>query len=191
MRAPRARRNRLHQSAWHRNEGQRSRGGSRGVSFIRRRNSGERNQGVDRTRAGRGGNQRSDYLRIVPARRSHSGNVERADARSASEKPCRAAFGNRHSQARDIEFFRVWRQQLQSCFRDAMRAYLRGVGIFAAGLNGWNAAEAVLAGEKPYEFAESSLPSPEILPPAERRRAASTVHCALAVAHEAISMSGI
>lgn len=72
-----------------------------------------------------------------------------------------------------------------------MRAYLRGVGIFAAGLNGWNAAAAVLAGEKPYEFSESNLPSPEILPPAERRRAASTVRCALAVAHEAMSMSGI
>ncbi|MCB2038707.1 MAG: 3-oxoacyl-ACP synthase, partial [Ottowia sp.] len=61
-----------------------------------------------------------------------------------------------------------------------LEAWVEGVGVIGPGLTGWEQARAVLAGEAPYEAAPTALPAPELLPPAERRRASRIVKATLA-----------
>ena len=67
-----------------------------------------------------------------------------------------------------------------------MQAFLSGVGLIAPGLSGWEASRPILSGERPYSFTPFVSPSPQILPPTERRRAGGAVRLALSVAQQAI-----
>lgn len=73
-----------------------------------------------------------------------------------------------------------------------MISYLiRGIGIFAPGLKGMKEAAPVLKGLVPWQNESIKLPSPDLLPPNERRRSSDTVRLALAVSQEAIQSSGL
>ena len=71
-----------------------------------------------------------------------------------------------------------------------MRVFVEGIGLRAPGLAGWAAGQDVLAGRRPYEPAEISVPACDLLPPAERRRAVPSVRLALATGDEATAQSG-
>ena len=72
-----------------------------------------------------------------------------------------------------------------------MQAFLSGVGLIAPGLSGWEASRPILSGERPYVPTPFVSPSPQILPPTERRRAGGAVRLALSVAQQAIEHAGI
>lgn len=66
-----------------------------------------------------------------------------------------------------------------------LSAWISGIGFIAPGLPDWPSARAVLRGEQALEAAPAILPAPELLPPAERRRASRVVKLALALGLEA------
>jgi hypothetical protein len=68
-----------------------------------------------------------------------------------------------------------------------LSAYISGIGVLGPGFNNWPQTAAVLSGEQPYMPAPTVLPTPAMLPPAERRRTGRVVKLALALASEAIS----
>lgn len=72
-----------------------------------------------------------------------------------------------------------------------MKAGIQGIGLLAAGLEGWRAGRAVLAGAE--SFAPVTVPDPEaaLLPSNERRRSSECVRWAVHVAQEAIVQSGL
>lgn len=71
-----------------------------------------------------------------------------------------------------------------------LTVHLQGIGILGPGLTGWPEAAEVLAGRSAYAPAPIQLPAPEALPPAERRRAGTTIKLAFAVGFEAIRQAG-
>ena len=70
-----------------------------------------------------------------------------------------------------------------------LAAWIEGIGFLAPGLPDWPTARAVLRGEQPFTSAASVLPAPNILPPAERRRASRIVKLTLAVGLEAATQA--
>jgi beta-ketoacyl synthase-like protein len=68
-----------------------------------------------------------------------------------------------------------------------MRSFVEGVGLIGPGLRGWAEARPALAGNEPYCAASIIIPSSELLPAAERRRAGVPVRLALAAGQEAIA----
>lgn len=66
-----------------------------------------------------------------------------------------------------------------------LRVYLDGIGLRGPGLDGWEAARAILAGEAPLTLAPTVLPPPEALPSAERRRVGAPIKLSMAVGFEA------
>jgi len=70
-----------------------------------------------------------------------------------------------------------------------LAAWIEGIGFLAPGLPDWPTARAVLRGEQPFTTAASVLPAPDILPPAERRRASRIVKLTLAVGLEAATQA--
>jgi len=68
-----------------------------------------------------------------------------------------------------------------------MRVYVEGVGLLGPGLQGWPAGAAVLAGNIPYLPAPTVVPTSDLLPAAERRRAGLPVKLALAAGQEAFA----
>lgn len=66
-----------------------------------------------------------------------------------------------------------------------LAAYLDGIGLAGPGLDGWLAAQPILAGVAPYETRPIDVAAPQSLPPAERRRTGVAVKVALAVGQEA------
>lgn len=66
-----------------------------------------------------------------------------------------------------------------------MNCWIAGVAVLGAGLPGWAASEAALAGTAPWCAGEVVPPPPALLPPTERRRTSPAVRLALAVAAEA------
>ena len=72
-----------------------------------------------------------------------------------------------------------------------IRVFPRGVSVFGPGLAGWAASVPVLAGLRDWSDTETPPPPPLILPPNERRRAGLPVRLAMAVAEEAVRMSGL
>lgn len=72
-----------------------------------------------------------------------------------------------------------------------LRAAVRGIGLLGPGLADWPSAAAVLAGEQPYRHAPTEAPAPALLPPAERRRTATTVRLALAAGMQAVEDAGV
>jgi hypothetical protein len=71
-----------------------------------------------------------------------------------------------------------------------MRVFVEGIGVVGPGLDGWTAARPVLAGTAGYVGAPVRLPPIALLPPAERRRAGTTVKLAIAAGIEALAQSG-
>ncbi len=66
-----------------------------------------------------------------------------------------------------------------------LAAYLDGIGLIGPGLDNWLAAQPILAGAAPYEARPLTVPAPQALPPAERRRTGLAIKVALAVGQEA------
>ena len=71
-----------------------------------------------------------------------------------------------------------------------LAARIEGVGLFGPGLSGWSASRPILAGEVPYEPRATVIPSPDVLPAAERRRAGKSVRLSLAAGLEAAAAAG-
>jgi hypothetical protein len=68
---------------------------------------------------------------------------------------------------------------------------IKGVGLLAPGLIGWEVGRAVLAGLIPFQ--PNAVPDPDatMLPPNERRRSSDCVRWAVQVAQEAMAQSGL
>lgn len=69
--------------------------------------------------------------------------------------------------------------------------YIEGIGLLGPGLTGWPASELILIGKQDYEPGRTVLPSPAMLPPAERRRCGAIVKLSLATGLEAIGAAGL
>jgi Beta-ketoacyl synthase, N-terminal domain len=70
------------------------------------------------------------------------------------------------------------------------RVYVESVGVFANGMESWPQAQSILRGETDYVHLEVTLPSPEWLPPAERRRTSDIIKLALCAGREALVSAG-
>jgi hypothetical protein len=68
-----------------------------------------------------------------------------------------------------------------------MRAFVKGVGFVASGIASWDAAREIIAARSPYTAGPLPAMSPDILPPAERRRSGVVIRLALTVAQEALA----
>ena len=68
---------------------------------------------------------------------------------------------------------------------------VRGVSVFGPGLNGWADSAPILAGARAWVSTETPPPPPALLPANDRRRAGPPVRLAMAVAAEAVAMSGL
>jgi Beta-ketoacyl synthase, N-terminal domain len=71
--------------------------------------------------------------------------------------------------------------------RAPTRVYVESVGLFGTGFENWTQGAAILRGEQPYVATEFPLPSPEWLPPAERRRTSDIIRLALCAGREALT----
>lgn len=71
-----------------------------------------------------------------------------------------------------------------------MQAWIDGIGLIAPGLPDWPTARAVLRGEQVFVSAPSLLPTPDLLPPAERRRASRVVKLSLGLGLQAVVQAG-
>jgi Beta-ketoacyl synthase, N-terminal domain len=72
-----------------------------------------------------------------------------------------------------------------------LTAYIQGIGLIGPGLTDWQSGARAIAGEEPYSPRPTTVPPPEGLPPAERRRTGVTVKLALSVAQQAVVAAGI
>ena len=72
-----------------------------------------------------------------------------------------------------------------------LTAYIEGIGLLGPGLSGWSDSQAMLSGQLPYQAQKTRLPSPELLPAAERRRSGAIVKLTLATGLEAIAAAGL
>lgn len=72
----------------------------------------------------------------------------------------------------------------------ALAARIAGIGLIGPGFDDWSAARAVLAGEAPWASAPTRIPSPELLPAAERRRVGGVVKLAIGVGMQAVTAAG-
>jgi hypothetical protein len=70
-------------------------------------------------------------------------------------------------------------------------ADIEGIGVLGPGLDGWQAAGALLEGRAQYTPQPTVLPVPNGLPPAERRRVGGVVKLALGVGLQATSNAGV
>jgi len=68
---------------------------------------------------------------------------------------------------------------------------IAGVAFWAPTLPGWPRARAAMRGEAPPQDPPARRPAPELLPPAERRRAPDSVALALEAAGAAVAASGL
>jgi hypothetical protein len=69
-------------------------------------------------------------------------------------------------------------------------AQIEGIGLLGPGLDGWTSSTALLEGRSPYIPQPTVLPTPDGLPPAERRRLGRVVKLALGVGLQATSRAG-
>src|SRR5207244_2332360 len=70
-------------------------------------------------------------------------------------------------------------------------AQIEGIGLLGPGLDSWTSSIALLEGRSPYVSLPTVLPTPDGLPPAERRRLGRVVKLALAVGLQATSEAGV
>ncbi len=73
----------------------------------------------------------------------------------------------------------------------AFDAYIEGIGLLGPGLTYWPDSQAILRGHQPYHTQKTLLPSPALLPAAERRRSSAIVKLTLATGLEAITAVGL
>jgi hypothetical protein len=71
------------------------------------------------------------------------------------------------------------------------RVYLDSVGVFGSGFANWDETQKILRGEVAYVETESTLPAPEWLPPAERRRTSDIIKLALCAGREALASAEV
>lgn len=67
-----------------------------------------------------------------------------------------------------------------------LSATIHSVGLIGPGFDNWPEARAVLAGDVPWSPVATRIPSPGVLPPAERRRVGAVVKLALCAGVEAV-----
>ena len=72
----------------------------------------------------------------------------------------------------------------------SISVWVDGLGVLGPGVDSWPQAKAILQASLPYVQAATILPSPAILPAAERRRASRVIKAALAVGQEAVQAAG-
>lgn len=72
-----------------------------------------------------------------------------------------------------------------------LTAYIEGVGLLGPGLSDWQSSLPVLSGHARYQSQKTVLPSPGVLPAAERRRSGAIVKLTLATGLEAIAAAGL
>jgi hypothetical protein len=72
-----------------------------------------------------------------------------------------------------------------------MQAWIDGIGVIAPGLPNWPSAREVLSGARAFESAPTLLPSPSLLPAAERRRASNVIKLSLGLGLEAVNQAGV
>jgi hypothetical protein len=72
-----------------------------------------------------------------------------------------------------------------------LTAYIEGIGLIGPGLSDWASGRQILAGQQPYLSAKTVIPTPELLPAAERRRASDIVKLTLATSLQAIVEAGL
>jgi Beta-ketoacyl synthase, N-terminal domain len=65
--------------------------------------------------------------------------------------------------------------------------YIQSIGLFGTGFENWASAEKILSGEQPYVASAAVPPSPEWLPPAERRRTSDIIRLAMVAGKEALA----
>lgn len=71
-----------------------------------------------------------------------------------------------------------------------LSARIEGVGLVGPGIAGWREARPILAGKERYEPQRTVIPTPDALPPVERRRAGKCVRMALAAGLAAAEDAG-
>ncbi len=71
-----------------------------------------------------------------------------------------------------------------------LTAHIASIGVLGPGIADWPAAAALLRAEQAYQPEPTVLPAPELLPPAERRRATPAIKLTLAAGLEAIERAG-
>lgn len=72
-----------------------------------------------------------------------------------------------------------------------LTAYIQGIGLIGPGLADWRSGAPAIAGEEAYSPRPTTVPPPEGLPAAERRRTGATVKLALGVAQQAVADAGV
>ncbi len=72
-----------------------------------------------------------------------------------------------------------------------LTAYIEGIGLLGPGLIDWPSSQAILSGQQPYQPHKTVLPSPVLLPAAERRRSVAIVKLTLATGLEALAAAGL
>lgn len=72
-----------------------------------------------------------------------------------------------------------------------LTAYIEGIGLLGPGLSGWHHSLSILNGQTMYQSQKTVLPSPALLPAAERRRSGAIVKLTLATGLEAIAAAGL
>jgi hypothetical protein len=71
-----------------------------------------------------------------------------------------------------------------------MRLFVEGIGLVGPGLDSWQTAREILAGNAAYVAAPTNLRASDMLPAAERRRAGVPIKLAMAVGQEAFLHAG-
>jgi hypothetical protein len=72
-----------------------------------------------------------------------------------------------------------------------LTAYIQSIGLIGPGFPDWQSGARAIAGEEAYAPRPTTVPAPEGLPPAERRRTGATVKLALSVAQQAVAAAGV
>lgn len=70
-------------------------------------------------------------------------------------------------------------------------AWIRSIGLLGPGLPNWPACAAILSGRAGWTPEKTVLTAPDLLPPAERRRAVRVVKLALTIGLEATAAAGV
>src|SRR5581483_6334579 len=189
-REPRGGADRLRESARHRDARERRSRGQGDRLAVRHLDAVQLDEGLDRSHARRGCDQRGGVLSAVHRARLRAAQPQHADARPiiARKRADAATAEARRSSA--VEFLRLRRQQLQPHLRPrGMKVFVDAIGFAAPGMEDWESARRVLRGEAGYEPKALSLYQPNLLPPNERRRAAPAVRLAFRIAEDAMRTS--
>ncbi|WP_427915072.1 beta-ketoacyl synthase chain length factor [Ramlibacter sp. MMS24-I3-19] len=73
----------------------------------------------------------------------------------------------------------------------ALQVHVEGIGLYGPGLTGWSQARELLGASGPIAIGPVTLPAPEALPPAERRRVGLALKLAMAAGFEAVTQAQV